>query len=206
LDIQSDKPQAFLLEDLDVLETLSDQVAIAIENARLLDESQATLVQLEALTAVRTRQAWGQKLSGRRRVFTYTPLGLRSEKPSQPASNSVEIPLTLRGQKIGTISIARRGDETLNRVEEEIITEVANQAGLAIDNIRLLEDATQRAKQEQVVGRLASRFGQSLNIDSLIQTAARELGQLPDVSEVSVFIGNESPETPSKQKSRRKPD
>ena len=206
LDIQSDRPQAFLLEDLDVLETLSDQVAIAIENARLLDESQATLLQLEALTAVRTRQAWSQKLSGRRRVFTYTPLGLRAEKPSQVASNSVEIPFILRGQKIGKISIARRGDETLNRVEEEIVTEVANQAGLAIDNIRLLEDATQRAKQEQVVGRLAARFGQSLNVDSLIQTAARELGQLPDVSEVSVFIGNEAPETPSKQNSRRKPE
>ena len=99
LDIQSDRPQAFLLEDLDVLETLSDQVAIAIENARLLDESQATLLQLEALTAVRTRQAWSQKLSGRRRVFTYTPLGLRAEKPSQVASNSVEIPFILRGRK-----------------------------------------------------------------------------------------------------------
>lgn len=206
LDIQSDRPQAFTLEDLDVLETLADQVAIAIENARLLDESQATLMQLEALTTVRTREAWNQKLSGRQRVFTYTPLGLRAEKPSEPASNSVEIPLTLRGQRIGKISIARRGDETINKVEEEIIAEVANQAGLAIDNIRLLEDATQRAKQEQVVGRLASRFSQSLNIDALIQTAARELGQLPDVAEVSVFIGNESPETPSKQKSRRKPD
>jgi GAF domain-containing protein len=91
-------------------------------------------------------------------------------------------------------------------VEEDIITEVASQAGLAIDNIRLLEDATQRAKQEQVVGRIASRFSQSLNIDSLIQTAARELGQLPDVTEVSVFIGNEAPETPSKPKPRRKPE
>lgn len=206
LDIQSDRPQAFIMEDLDVLETLSDQVAIAIENARLLDESQATLLQLEALTAIRTREAWSQKLSGRHRAFTYTPLGLRAEKPSQPASNSVEIPLTLRGQRIGKISIARRGDEIINKGEEEIITEVANQAGLAIDNIRLLEDATQRAKQEQVVGRLAARFGQSLNIDSLLQTAARELGQLPDVAEVSVFIGNEAVESLSKQNSRRKPE
>jgi GAF domain-containing protein len=206
LDIQSDKPQAFTLEDLDVLETLSDQVAIAIENAKLLDESQATLIQLEALSAVRTREAWSQKLSSRHRVFTYTPLGLRAEKPSQPASNSVEIPFMLRGQRIGKISIARRGDEIINKVEEEIITEVANQAGLAIDNIRLLEDATQRAKQEQVVGRLASRFSQSLNIDSLLQTAARELGQLPDVAEVSVFIGDESSEAPSKPKSKRKPE
>lgn len=206
LDIQSDRPQAFSLEDLDVLETLADQVAIAIENARLLDELQTTLMQLEALTSARTREAWSQKLSGRQRVFTYTPLGLRAEKPTEPAGNSVEIPLILRGQRIGKISIARRGDESINKVEEEIIAEVANQAGLAIDNIRLLEDATQRAKQEQVVGRLASRFSQSLNIDALIQTAARELGQLPDVAEVSVFIGNESLETPSKQKSRRKPD
>lgn len=206
LDIQSDKPQAFSLEDLDILETLADQVAIAIENARLLDESQAALLQLEALTTVRTREAWSQKLSGRHRVFTYTPLGLRAEKPAPSATNSVEVPLTLRGQRIGTISIARRSNETINKVEEELITEVANQAGLAIDNIRLLEDATQRAKQEQVVGRLASRFSQSLNIDALLQTAARELGQLPDVAEVSILIGNETPEAPSKPRPRRKPD
>ncbi len=206
LDIQSDKPQAFTTEDLDVLETLADQVAIAIENTRLLDESQATLLQLEALTSIRTREAWSQKIANRQRTFTYTPLGLRAEKPSQPASNSVQVPLMLRGQKIGKISIARRGDEMLNKVEEEIVTEVANQAGLAIDNIRLLEEATQRAKQEQVVGKIASRFSQSLNIDALIQTAVRELGQLPDVAEVSVIIGNETPETPAKQKPRRKPE
>ena len=206
LDIQSDKPQAFTMEDLDVLETLADQIAIAIENARLLDESQAALMQLEALTSIRTRDAWSQKLSGRQRVFTYTPLGLRAEKTAPPSSNSIEVPLTLRGQRIGKISIARRNNETLSKVEEELITDVANQAGLAIDNIRLLEDATQRAKQEQVVGRLASRFSQSLNIDALLQAAARELGQLPDVAEASVFIGNETPETPSKPKARRKPD
>ena len=206
LDIQSDKPQAFSLEDLDVLETLADQVAIAIENARLLDESQAALIQLEALTSVRTREAWSQKLSSRQRVFTYTPLGLRAEKPTQSAGNSVDIPLNLRGQRIGKISITRRNNETINKVEEDLITEVANQAGLAIDNIRLLEDATQRAKQEQIVGRLATRFSQSLNIDALLQTAARELGQLPDVAEVSVVIGNETLETTSKPKSKRRPD
>lgn len=206
LDIQSDKPQAFSMEDLDVLETLADQVAIAIENARLLDESQAALMQLEALTTLRTRDAWSQKLSNRQRVFTYTPLGLRAEKPRQSASNSVEVPLNLRGQRIGKISIARRNNETINKLEEDLVTEVANQAGLAIDNIRLLEDATQRAKQEQIVGRLASRFSQSLNIDALLQTAARELGQLPDVAEVSVLIGNETSETSAKPKSRRKPD
>jgi GAF domain-containing protein len=193
LDIQSDKPQAFNADDVDVLQTLADQVAIAIENARLLDETHATLVQLEALTSLRTREAWNQKLGQRGRVFTYTPLGLRAEKPSQNGENAVSASILLRGQKIGSISIARKGDAPWSKLDRDLVEEVTNQVGLAIDNIRLLEEATNRARQEQIVGKLAARFSQSLDLDTLLQTAARELGQLPDVSEISVFVGQEAP-------------
>jgi GAF domain-containing protein len=203
LDIQSDKPQAFSMDDIDVLQTLADQVAVAIENTRLLDESQAALTQLEALTTIHTREAWQQKLYGKSRVFTYTPLGLRAERLPSSAENTITVPLTLRGQKIGSISFARKGNGAINKSDEDLIAEVANQAGLAIDNIRLLEDATQRAKQEQIVGKMAGRFSQSLDIDTLLQTAVRELAQLPDVSEVSVFVGKQSSEIPAKQKSKR---
>jgi GAF domain-containing protein len=203
MDIHSDQPQAFTMEDVDVLQTLADQVAVAIENARLLDESQAALSQLEALTAIRTREAWNQKLSGKSRAFTYTPLGLRAEKLPSTGENHVTIPLTLRGQTIGSISVARKGDSPINKSDEELIAEVASQAGLAIDNIRLLEDATQRAKQEQIVGKLAGRFSQSLDVDTLLQTAVRELAQLPDVSEVSIFVGKQDPEVPVRQRNRR---
>lgn len=189
LDIQSDKTAAFGIDDMDVLETLADQVAVAIDNAKLLDESQAAFLQLEALTAVRTREAWSQKLARRQRVFTYTPLGLRAEKPSEPEDQAVEIPITLRGQKIGTISLARKNNVQLNNLDEDLVNEVATQAGLAMDNIRLLEDATEHATQEQVVGELAFRFSQVIDIDSLLQTATRELGQLPGVEEALVYIG-----------------
>jgi GAF domain-containing protein len=204
LDIQSDISQAFSVDDIDVLQTMADQVAVAIENARLLDESQAALTQLEALTTLRTRDAWNQKLQRKSRVFTYTPLGLRAERPSGYAEDGPVIPITLRGQKIGKISITRKGDTQINKIDQDLISEVAIQAGLAIDNIRLLEEATQRAKQEQMVGKLATRFSQSLDIDTLLQTAAREIGQLPDVSEVSVFIGKQPQETSStKRKTKR---
>jgi len=189
LDIQSDKPQAFSAEDIDVLETLANQVAVAIDNSRLLDESQATFMQLEALTTLRTREVWGQKLREKERVFTYTPLGLRAEKLSSDGGNEVIVPITLRGQKIGKISVARKSDAEWKKVDEDLMAEVASQVGLAVDNIRLLEDATQRAKQEQIVGEMAFRFSQALDIDSLLQTATRELGQLPGVEEATVFIG-----------------
>jgi GAF domain-containing protein len=204
LDIQSEKPQAFAPDDIDVLQTLSDQIAIAIENARLLDETQAAIIQLEALTSLRTREAWGQKLHEKSRVFTYTPLGLRAEKLPQNADETITAPVLLRGQKIGNISIARKGDAPWNKLDRDLIEEVASQVGLAVDNIRLLEEATERAKQEQTIGQLAARFSQSLDLDTLLQTAARELGQLPDVSEVSVFIGQEPQQTAqSKQRPKR---
>lgn len=203
LDIQSDKPQAFTLEDIDVLETLADQVAIAIENARLLDEAQAALLQLEAITALRTREAWEQKLQERKHVYTYTPLGLRAEKAVIGEQDSVTFPVKLRSQKIGSISIVRKGNAKWSKVDEEMINEVATQVGLAIENIRLLEEATQRARQEQTVGELAARFSQSLDIDSLLQTAARELGQLPEVAEVSVYI-NQMGDTSQPQSPRSK--
>jgi GAF domain-containing protein len=197
LDIQSDKPQAFSSEDIDVLQTLADQISIAIENARLLDETQAAIIQLEALTNLRTREAWEQELGGKNRVFTYTPLGLRAEKPTREGDNTISAPIVLRGQKLGDISIARKGDIGWSKLDKELVEEVANQVGLAIDNIRLLEEATHRARQEQTIGRLSTRFGQSLDLDTLLQTAARELGQLPDISEISVFIGQESPQNSS---------
>jgi GAF domain-containing protein/HAMP domain-containing protein len=194
LDIHSDKPQAFGTEDIDILQTLADQIAIAIENARLLDESQAAVMQLETLTAERTGEAWNKELNKRERVFTYTPLGLRAEKVPVKDENTINTAITLRGHRIGNISISRKEDAAWNTTDEDFILEVANQIGLAIDNIRLLEDATLRAKQEQIVGRLATRFGQSLDIDTLLQTAARELGQLPEVEEATVFISETAQE------------
>ena len=189
LDIQSDKPQAFSTDDIDVLETLANQVAVAIDNARLLDESQATFMQLEALTTLRTRETWHQKLQEKERAFTYTPLGLRAEKSAGDDDHAVTVPIILRGQKIGKISVARKNDAEWKKVDEDLIAEVASQVGLAVDNIRLLEEATQRARQEQIVGEMAFRFSQALDIDSLLQTATRELGQLPGVEEATVFIG-----------------
>ena len=194
LDIQSDKPRAFNVDDIDVLQTLADQIAVAIENARLLDESNAALQQLEAVTGMRTREAWRQKLQGRGRAFTYTPLGLRAGKLTNNAGNSQTIPLLLRGQKIGNISLTRKGNSSLNQNEADLIAEVANQASQAIDNIRLLEEATQRANQEEILSRLATKFSQSLDTDTLLQTAARELSQLTDVSEASVFLNRQSSE------------
>ncbi len=204
LDIQSDQPQAFSVDDIDVLQTLADQVAVAIENTRLLEESQTALMQVEALTTLRTREAWSQKAQENSYSYTYTPLGIRIGKASEEGSDrALKIPITLRGQKIGAIMVARKDDTPWSEIDRDLIDEVAYQTGLAVDNLRLVEDATQRAKQEQTVGELAARFSQSMDIDTLLQTAARELGQVADIAEASVFIGQIPEQMPQKRRSKR---
>lgn len=203
IDIHSDQPQAFKTEDIDVLQTLADQIAVAIENVRLLDEAQSALMQIEALTTSRTREAWNQKVRVGNFAYTYTPLGLRTGKESENPEKALKIPITLRGQKIGSISLSRKDDTPWTSLDQDLVNEVAYQTGLAVDNIRLVEDATQRARQEQTVGELATRFSQSMDIDSLLQTAARELGQVADVAEVSVFIGEIPEQAPQRKRAKR---
>jgi GAF domain-containing protein len=203
LDVQSDQPQTFKPEDIDVLQTLADQVAVAIENARLLDEAQTALMQIEALTTFRTHEAWSQKVQEGSFTYTYTPLGLRVGKESEDSDKTLKVPIILRGQKIGSISLSRKDDTPWTGIDQNLVNEVAYQTGLAVDNVRLVEDATQRARQEQTVGELATRFSQSLDIDGLLQTAARELGQVADVAEVSVFIGQIPEQAPQKKRSKR---
>jgi GAF domain-containing protein len=204
LDIQSDQPQAFSVDDIDVLQILADQIAVAIENMRLLEDAQTALMQIETLTVVRTQDTWRQKVREGNFSYTYTPLGMRSGKISENIDEqALLIPITLRGQKIGSISLTRKNNAPWNDVDIDMVNEVAYQTGLAIDNVRLVEEATERARQEQTVGELATRFSQSSDIDNLLQTAARELGQVTDVAEVSVYIGQIPEQSPQKRRVKR---
>lgn len=203
LDIQSDQPSAFSQDDLDVFEAIASQAAVAIEKMRLLEESQAALMQIESLTASRIREAWEHRARQGGVAYTYTPLGVRTGSKLENEDNALKIPITLRGQKIGVISIARKDNTPWSQLDKDMVQEVAYQTGLALDNMRLIEEATQRSIQEQTVSELALRFSQVMDIDALLQTAARELGQIPDVLEASVFVGEISTQASEKRRSRR---
>jgi len=204
LDIQSEQSQAFNDDDIDVLQILADQIAVAIENMRVLEEAQTALMQVETLTTVRTRDTWRQKTKEGDFSYTYTPLGMRPGKISEDTTGqALRIPITLRGQKIGSISLTRKNNAPWNDVDIDMVNEVASQAGLAVDNVRLVEEATERARQEQTVGELAARFSQFSDIDGLLQTAAREIGQVTDVAEVSVYIGEIPEQSPQKRRTKR---
>ncbi|KAF0108767.1 MAG: hypothetical protein FD146_653 [Anaerolineaceae bacterium] len=202
LDIQSSSPGPFSQSDIELLQSLADQIALAIQNARLIAEARDALHRLETVSAEGVRRAWGERGSQRKQGYRYTPTGLGplaqpAEAAPTDSHNRINIPISLRGQRIGSIALNRKDDTIWNEADRSLAIEVANQIGLALENARLLDDAQRRAAQEQTISELASSLSRTLDPDALLQTAVKELHRLPNVEEVSVFIG--PPESPSSE-------
>jgi GAF domain-containing protein len=76
LDVQSSAAEAFDQEEVAVLSALADQIAVALDNARLYEASQAALVQMQMIQRQYTGETWSQY--GARResdLFEYRPAG-----------------------------------------------------------------------------------------------------------------------------------
>ncbi len=190
LDVHSERPQAFGQNDAEIGQLLADQVAASIENIRLMDETQAVIAELEILASQQTHTAWKGHLESKTPIYQFTPSGIKQVEPNTRSNEKtgLNIPLLLRGQEIGSIALQRKDSEQWTEVERDLVEKIALQVALALENSRLLEETRRRASQQQTVSEISARFGRSLDVDTLLQTAARELGSLPDVAEVSVYI------------------
>jgi len=192
MDFQSKEERVFNQDEIEILQSLTDQIAISIDSVHLLSDTQAFVDELETLTTQQMDVAWKRYLTNRTLAYQYTPSGTKPTVPSQRKTTdekSMQVPLRLRGQDIGMFTF--KGKETARWTERErdVAEKVATQVALALDNSRLLEETRQRAIQQQTVNEISARLNRSLDIDVLLQTAARELGNLPEVSEVSVVLG-----------------
>jgi GAF domain-containing protein len=197
LDIQSTEPNAFSQEDINALEAMADQVALAIENGRLLTESQFALKQLQAITAESTYRTWKKRLEEQAKGFVYSSTNIApingSKKEvllSEDGVAPLVIPLMLRGTKIGDIKLARKGTSASWTEEEmQFANEIATQTALAVDSTRLLEDSQFQAVKEQTIGDMTTRLSQTTDLDALLKQIVQELHQLPGVTESSIHIG-----------------
>jgi GAF domain-containing protein len=197
LDIQSEAENAFTPDDVSTLQTMTDQIALAIENIRLVEQSRSAFHNLESINVDKIARDWRERLGSQVIGFTYTPFGVKQISDENLVGNmediesqqTFKIPINLRGKEIGSISLMRKSNEsTWAETEKEMVRQIATQVALAIENARLLEESQSRAVREQTVNEFTSRFSRSLDIDTLLQNAVQEIYRLPQVSQVSLFI------------------
>jgi len=191
LDMQSSEERAFKYDEIEMFQTLTDQIAIAIENARILTESQLIISQLEVLSNETTRRNWMTESIARKPAFQYSAAGIHSvNKPKLPkGKNTLDVPLVLHGQKIGKISLHREAEfQNWTTQEESVAAEVAAQTALALENIRLVERTRQSANREQAISTVTSRMRETLDLDTVLRTSAREIQRALNLQEAEVRL------------------
>ena len=179
LDVQSTKQSAFNQRDIETLQNMANQVAVAIENARLFQETRQRLEELQAAQRQYLQEAWTSLSAQEHGEYEVGDAGAND--------NRLEVPLTLRDQIIGNISLA--GDAEWSSEERNWVEAVATQA--AIENARLLDQSQKNAAYEKLVADITGKIWSSNTIDGILQTSVRELGKALNATEAVIELGTE---------------
>ncbi len=193
LDMQSDQTQAFSPQDAEILQTLSDLIAISFDNVRLINETKNLLSQLNLSTSFETRETWSKLTSRNKPTYQYTPAGVRPVflSTKQENGDGLKVPLTLNGQNIGTIKLRRKGESTRwSDRERGLVEKIAEQVSLALENSRLVEEAQKSALRDQMIASISTRVRETLDVESVIRTATTELRRVFDLKEAEISIGS----------------
>ncbi len=196
LDIQSIESGAFTQEDVQTLSLLADQVSLAIENARLFENSTRTLNDLQMVMRQATRDAWKrlpeqQKMIG----FRYNAMGASplkepidlAIKDKGIVSTSIVVPIELRGEVIGNLVVQSPAGNEWNEDQQDLIRAVAERVALSAENARLFDETTQRAERERLVSEITGKIRSHNDPQAMIETAMQELRNALGASRVEII-------------------
>jgi len=193
LDLQSTQTNAFDADDIQTLSILSDQVAIAIQNARSFEHSHQAVQEVEAAYRQMTGQVWRQ-VASRKKVIGYEYDGATPKPITEKSKNdlSLNIPLLLRGQTIGNFKlIAPEPDRRWTEDELTIAQAVAERTVLTLETARLLEESQQRAARERTIGEISTSISSSTDMEEILRNAVQELGRRMGGAEVVLELGSD---------------
>lgn len=212
LDVQSTETNAFSQEDISVLSTLADQIAIAIENSRLLNETQSALSEAQSTFEKYVKQEWSSFTQQTRQngfIFDGKQVMPMDERTRierakaiqtgrlslQKQSPTVSIPIKLRGQTIGVLDVhSKRGNREWTDDEITLFEAAAERAALALENARLVESAQRRAARERSIGEISAKIGTASDINAILRATVEEMGRRIGATEVifEINAGNGS--------------
>ncbi|MFO7684324.1 MAG: GAF domain-containing protein [Chloroflexota bacterium] len=162
INLQDKQVQTFTEDKLPVFEALASQLAVAIENAKLLVQAESARLETEAYSRRIVRTGWDEHLDALSRPerlgFEFmadqvVQLDDSATLTEAESEGSLSIPITFLEEPIGFIEVEREADLTAE--DMVFLHTVAQRIGQQADNLRLLESATQyRLEAERVLRRL----------------------------------------------------
>jgi GAF domain-containing protein len=196
LDVQSTEAQAFSDEDVIVLQAITDQVAVAINNVRLLRQVEESLAVERRLYAERSQESWRDLM--RQQMQLSIVSGEEATRPfeawewqmkraaetgqvvvedGEQGATSVALPLKVREQVIGVIDGRKPEGAVWTRAEIALLETLAEQLSVALESGRLYHETQRRAVRERLTREIADQIRGATTVDEAVQRALQQLGE-----------------------------
>jgi len=117
---------------------------------------------------------------------------VRFANPLLPLTRSeMALPLISRDHVIGAMTIQSDQPAAFTQEDTTVLQSMADQTANAIGNARLFEATQRRAAREQMAAQITARMRETLDIDTVLQTAIREIGDAMGITEVEVRLASD---------------
>lgn len=220
LDVQSTQEAAFEDEDVTILQILADQLAVAIENARLIQQMNQTLRELQQAYGNYTQQAWSEFMRSfkQTRGYRFQQVDIQTANEQRPeasaamdqaktieitlnanaaANNNHElglsalaVPIKVREQVIGVLNM-RLETESIPQETLLIVEEIAARLALVLENTRLLQEAQRMVQREQQINLISTQMRSSIDTETILRNTVRELGKALGTTRTYISIDAE---------------
>jgi GAF domain-containing protein/HAMP domain-containing protein len=215
LTVQSAQSAAFDQDILTVLQTMADQVAVALDNAYSFRETEEALEAARRAQAESTQRAWAEILRFRPTAGYHsdergvraaediwrpemeqavrdgqTTLGKASgSSEGQAGRYPLALPIKVAGRVIGVVDTYKPVDAGAWREDEiETLQSLADQLGATLESARLHQETRRRAAREQLVSEISANLRASMNPDMILKATARKLGEALDAEMASLEL------------------
>ncbi|RPI95607.1 MAG: GAF domain-containing protein, partial [Chloroflexi bacterium] len=217
LDIQGAESNAFQAEDIEMLSTLADQLAVAIQNVRSHEITQRLLEEAQRSSGSHIQESWRLLQAEEKKVgyfvmdnvvkpletqVTSSQINQLISQSDAPLENdqgsSLAVPIRLHGEIVGIIHIRILDEHEMDPDNVDIAESVAERLSLALESATVLRSTQRRAEIERLTADISGKISASSQFDLIMRTAAEELSRALGGSEVYVQIQPETLENASR--------
>jgi GAF domain-containing protein len=192
LNVQSTELNAFDEDRVRVLQTLADQLSVAIQNAQLFQRTQANLREMSALYQQVTETAWRSFLRQQPRELSFDLEPGAAQAP-QPDGAPLALALRMGGEVVGAIELYGVSASRLGPEEQAVFDTLATQISVALESAALFQDTQRRRRREQLINEITYQMRSTLNPSAIVQSGIRELGRALGATEVVVRLQRPAP-------------
>jgi len=168
-------------DEMGLVQETANQLAITLENIRLVEQLQRSLSEVEELNRLFIREGWEglqqtKAITESRKVFSLTPLN--AEEPV-PLIRPVSLPLSVRGEKIGALNYhLPPGLDQLTEEDKAFVAAIVDQTALALDNARLIEQTQQRVRELGIINSFSQALTSQRDLLGMIELVGDRVSQI----------------------------